>query len=304
VLRAAQEPVIELASKLAELRNTVAALAKDVAELKATRPGAPAPATDGARPRPEPAATGGGLNPAERLELAALRAEVERLRAQPVAVASGVTDALAREQHALSEKALEAARAELKTKTVEIERIEGELQSLKLLQDETKEKTRAAVASVTDLKLDSKSEGIVRAIVVDRDKLQEDKARVDSELSRIKTEATKRITALKSELDKATKAHETVRMQKDNLMRQLRERDEAADTSREITLEDITSSEVFKQMLGNIRRTSRAEVTTIHDAIATLKAIDPSAYETVLEVVAKHFQKAQIENPLATLPRD
>jgi hypothetical protein len=57
-------------------------------------------------------------------------------------------------------------------------------------------------------------------------------------------------------------------------------------------------------MLGNIRRTSRAEVTTIHDAIASIRAIDPKAYETVLLVVAKQFQKVQMENPLATLPHD
>jgi hypothetical protein len=93
-----------------------------------------------------------------------------------------------------------------------------------------------------------------------------------------------------------------MRLQKENLMKQLMARD-SGDVKREITLEEITNSEVFKNMLGNIRRTSRMEVTHLHDAIAQLKEIDPKVYNLALDVVAKQFKKAAMENPLATLPR-
>ncbi len=85
-------------------------------------------------------------------------------------------------------------------------------------------------------------------------------------------------------------------------MRQLQARDSGSQV-REVTLEEITNSEVFKNMLGNIRRTSRMEVTHLHDAIAQLKDIDPKVYSMCLDVIAKQFKKAQMENPLATLPR-
>jgi chromosome segregation ATPase len=203
-------------------------------------------------------------------------------------------------------RALEVARADLKRSTDEQERLEGELQSLKVFREQTRTKIRTAVAEIVDLKLEPEAEETVRGIVIDRDRLQEDKAKVETELNRIKTEAAKRLTALKAELDKVTQEHETVRLQKDNLMRQLRSRDEESQKAggKQVTLEDITSSEIFRNMLGNLRKTTRQEVTILHESIASIRAIDPKAYETVLEIVARAFAKAKIENPLATLPRD
>jgi hypothetical protein len=198
---------------------------------------------------------------------------------------------------------LEKARADARRLREENERLEGELVSLKLYKDETKEKIRKAVAKVVDLELDPRAEKAVRAIVVDRDRLQEEKTKLESDLVRLKQEAARRFGTLKADLEKAQKERETLRVQKENLLRQLQERD-AQEGSGEVTLEDITSSEVFKTMLANIRKTSRQELTILHEAVAAIRALDPKAYEIVLEVVARAFKKAQVENPLSTLPRD
>lgn len=202
-----------------------------------------------------------------------------------------------------ADEEIEKARADMKRLRDENERLEGELASLRLFRDETKEKIRKAVAQVVDLKLDSRAEKAVRAIVVDRDRLQEEKTKLESDLGRLKQEATKRFGALKTDLEKTQKERETLKVQKENLLRQLQERD-AQEGSGEVTLEDITSSEVFKTMLANIRKTSRQELSILHDAIAAIRALDPKAYEIVLEVAARAFKRAQVENPLATLPRD
>jgi hypothetical protein len=187
----------------------------------------------------------------------------------------------------------------------ENERLEGEVQSLRLFREQTRDKIQKAVSSVVDLKLDPKTEEAVRALVVDRDRLQEEKAKLEGDISRFKNEASKRFSSMKNDLESAKKEGETVRMQKDNLMRQLQARDaESSGLPKEVTLEDITNSEVFRTMLSNIRKTSRQEITILHDAIASVRAIDPKAYETCLEIVSRAFKKAQVENPLALLPRD
>src|SRR5579883_829263 len=198
----------------------------------------------------------------------------------------------------------ERLKADLKRARDETERLEGELQSLRLFREQTRTQIQKAVSGIVDMKLPPEAEKAVKAIVVDRDRLQEEKQRIEQELQRIRGEATKRFSALKNDLDRVQKEHDTVRVQKDNLMRQLQARDEEAAGKREVTLEDITSSEIFRTMLGNIKKTSRQELTVLHDAIASVRAIDPKAYETVLEIVARAFKKQGIENPLATLPRD
>lgn len=181
------------------------------------------------------------------------------------------------------------------------ERIEGEHQALKLLV-ESNRASRADVAALTadlrtgDPALDEK----IAALLQERERLQQ-------ELERTKREATTRIKSLKTNLDKTKSEYDTVRIQRENLVRELQSRDagDAAEPfkQRELTLAEITASEVFKTMLGNIRRTSREEVTLLHDAIVKLRAIDPAAYNLVLDLVAKQFKAANVENPLAMLPR-
>lgn len=307
-----------LEEKLAEHRAWLERLERDVAELKAARSMPPPPPPPGAvpagmlaalsEPTPEPLAVEDARLRAElfaaRAELERTRAELERVRGQKRGGPSDSEASSIRTALSAADKALEAVRAELRQRTEENEKLEGELQALKLRSDvEGREKSSATSKLVEDLELDDEAERVVRQLVQDRDRVQDEKAALERELARLKGEALKRVTALKGEVEKATKQSETMRLQKENLLRQLMERDAAKDESGEITLEDITGSEVFKTMLGNIRRTSRAEVTTFHEAVASLRAIDPRAYEVVLEVCAKQFQKAQIENPLATLPR-
>jgi hypothetical protein len=189
----------------------------------------------------------------------------------------------------------------------EVERIEGELQSLKLLRDEQAKKmhqaAQQALAGFEGVALDPKVESRIKAVVIERDRLAEERTKLDTDLNRIKAEATKKIKELKTDLDKKAGESETMRLQKDNLMRQLMARDAGDAPARELTLEEITNSQVFKDMLGNIRRTSRMEVTHLHDAIAQLKDIDPKAYNLALDIIAKQFRKAAMENPLAMLPR-
>jgi chromosome segregation ATPase len=197
---------------------------------------------------------------------------------------------------------LEWAKAEVKRLADEKERSEGELQSLRVYREETRSQIKKAVASIVDVKLDSKAEQVVKAIVVDRDRLQEEKAKIESDMARIKAEATKRFTSLKNDLEKTQKDLEVQRTQRENLLRQLQDRD-AMQGSGEVTLEDITSSEIFRTMLANIKKTSRQELTILHDAIGSIRTIDPRAYEVVMEVAKKAFLKNQMENPLATLPR-
>jgi len=242
-------------------------------------------------------APAGPAAPDREPELKALRAEVEGLRAK----ANGSEEAA---------RDLQAARDEGKRLLSANERLEGEFQALKLRHDELKTRTEAAAGKIGDLSVDfkdaTKVEEAFKALVVERERLRDEKTGLEAELMRIKSEATKRFTKLKSELDKAMQDSATTRMQKENLLQQLMARDAESggqSVKRELTREEITNSEVFKSMLGNIRRTSRQEVTVLHDSIAQMRTLDPNAYALALELIAKGFQKASMENPLATLPK-
>lgn len=181
------------------------------------------------------------------------------------------------------------------------ERIEGEHQALKLLVESNKV-SRADVAALSaDLRTGNEElDAKIAAVLQERERLQQ-------ELDRTKREATSRIKSLKTNLDKTKTEYDTVRIQRENLVRELQSRDAGEGGEpfkpKELTLAEITASEVFKTMLGNIRRTSREEVTLLHDAIAKLRTIDPAAYNVVLDLVAKQFKAANVENPLAMLPR-
>ena len=83
----------------------------------------------------------------------------------------------------------------------------------------------------------------------------------------------------------------------------LANRDSGESSEGEVTLEQITDSPVFKTMLGNIRRTSREEVTLLHDSVVKLGESDPESYNAILEVVDGIFTAAKVENPLALLPK-
>lgn len=280
-------------------------------------PPPPPPPPPASPPTISPGASGiFKMAPVGAAGLPELLARLEKFAAVLVSLEREVTDlhAAARNLDAVvpalpagvlgDDKQVEMLRADVKRLREENERLEGEVASLKIFRSETRDKIKKAVAEIVDLKLDPEAEEAVRAIVVDRDRLQEEKAKLEADLAKIKNEATKRLSALKSDLEKTQRDHDTVRVQKDNLMRQLQARDAEAAGKREVTLEDITSSEIFRTMLANIRKTSRQEVTILHDAIASIRAIDPKAYDTVLEIVGRAFKKAQVENPLATLPRD
>ena len=134
------------------------------------------------------------------------------------------------------------------------------------------------------------TEQTVATVIAERQKLE-------SDLSRIKKEATRTIRRLKTKAD-------TSKTQKDNLLKMLESRD-AQDgggaAAAELTLEQITEAPVFKTMLGNIRRTSREEVTLLHDAIVKLGKTAPASYNDVLVFVDAHFKAANVENPLALL---
>lgn len=210
-----------------------------------------------------------------------------------------------RRPSAAADAALAAELEQLRQKNARLladyERIEGEHQALKLLV-ESNRASRADVAALSadlrtgDPELDQK----VALLVQERERLQQ-------ELDKTKREATLRIKSLKTNLDKTKTEYDTVRVQRENLVRELQSRDAGEGgepfAPKELTLAEITASEVFKTMLGNIRRTSREEVTLLHDAIVKLRAIDPAAYNLVLDLVAKQFKAANVENPLAMLPR-
>ncbi|MBL4850075.1 MAG: hypothetical protein JKY65_31490 [Planctomycetes bacterium] len=119
-------------------------------------------------------------------------------------------------------------------------------------------------------------------------------AKLREEKEEIKNKATRTIMRLKDEA-------ETVKLQKKNLLRELASRDEGGVNQVEITLEQITNSSVFKTMLGNIRRTSREEVTLLHDSVVELGKIKPDAYNALLVVAAARFKAVNVENPLALL---
>jgi len=219
--------------------------------------------------------------------------QLVEVRAAPAPASASVDPASAAELEQLRQK-----NARL---LADYERIEGEHQALKLLV-ESQKNSRADVAAVSaelrtgNPELDEK----IAALVQDRERLQQ-------EHERLKREATSRIKSLKSNLDKTKTEFDTVRIQRENLVRELQSRDAGEGgepfAPKERTLAEITASEVFKTMLGNIRRTSREEVTLLHDAIAKLRTIDPAAFNLVLDLVAKQFKAANVENPLALLPR-
>ena len=123
--------------------------------------------------------------------------------------------------------------------------------------------------------------------------LAETNGRLQAELAKMRKSATAKFKRLKDDLS-------TIENQKKNLLVALAARD-AVIPEREITLEEITASEVFKTMLDNIKKTSREEVTLLHDAVVALSKIDPLAYNAVLPVVARTFETAKVENPLAKL---
>lgn len=135
---------------------------------------------------------------------------------------------------------------------------------------------------------DPKVEGALR-------ELMSRNTQLDKDLGRVKKEATRTIKRLKEKAD-------TVQLQKDNLLKQLASRDAGLAPS-EVTLEQITAAPVFQTMLDNIKKTSREEVTLLHNAIQALGKADPASYNAVLVVVDSTFKAANVENPLALLPR-
>ncbi len=116
------------------------------------------------------------------------------------------------------------------------------------------------------------------------------------EVARIKVKATRTIKRLKNEAS-------TARLQSENLRKMLASRDDGTPGTPDLTLEQITDSAVFKTMLGNIRRTSREEVTLLHDSVVKLGESNPEAYNAILPVVTGIFKAAKVENPLALLPK-
>jgi hypothetical protein len=236
----------------------------------------------------------GSRKGASHRELAQLQDEISRLRAESERGKASVDEA-------------DRLKAENQRLLKDVERVEGEYQSLRLLHEEHKRKLQQWSGGPGDklesLALSSEAEEAFRTLAAEKQRLAEEVARLEAETIRVKTEATRKIKELKGDLDKRAAESETMRFQKDNLMKQLMARDSGQAAPREITLEEITNSEVFKNMLGNIRRTSRVEVTHLHDAIAQIKDVDPKAYMLCLDFVARQFKKAAMENPLATLPR-
>jgi chromosome segregation ATPase len=119
----------------------------------------------------------------------------------------------------------------------------------------------------------------------------------DDKLQQLKARATRRIKRMQEQLEAADK-------QREFLLSQLAERDSAGGSGGgELTIDQITKSPVFQTMLGNIRRTSREEVTLLHDSVVELGKIHPEAYDLVLDLVKTKFAAASMENPLALLSR-
>jgi len=257
-----------LHGRLASLELEVKDLRREVTTLRDGRSSAPpAPGSGSAR---RDGLTGREAEMMQEIEL--LRGEIVMLRADGATPGGGgEVEELQRRNRQL---------------IAEIERIEGEHQALKLRLEGATE--AMANLDISDVPI---NEETVRELLALNQRLE-------AELGQTRKTATTRIKRLKSETS-------TLRTQKENLLKALAERDAGvASDEGELTLEQITDSEVFKTMLGNIRRTSREEVTLLHTAIASLRKIDPAAYSTALTVIAKQFEKANVENPLATLPRD
>lgn len=269
----------ELISRPADLAGRVAALEREVASLAEFRDQVTERlASLGSGPHARPAAAD-----AARIEQLERQLE-EALRSRP-AGGGELAGKLA---------ALEARHAKL---LAEHEKLLGEHSALKLLHSESRRTPppRADVPTTGDPKIDAELQG-----------LASENAKLRDELSLVKREATTRIKSLKATAEKAKVEADTARVQKDNLLRELAHRDSGDGTAlapRELTLEEITASEVFKTMLGNIRRTSREEVTHLHDAVVKLRAIHPEGYRLLLDLVARQFGDAGVENPLALLPR-
>ncbi len=271
-------PVHDLAGRVAALEREVASLAEfrdQVTERLAAL-------GSGREARPE-------ATPGADDALVAARGTIERLERQ-------LEEALRVRPADEVEKAA-AAEARYARLMAEHEKLLGEHSALKLLHTESKRvpRPRADVPATGDPKLDAELQA-----------LSSENAKLRDELSLVKREATTRIKSLKATAEKAKVEADTAKVQKDNLLRELAHRDSGDGTTlapKELTLEEITASEVFKTMLGNIRRTSREEVTHLHDAVAKLRAIHPEGYKLLLDLVARQFADAGVENPLALLPR-
>jgi hypothetical protein len=268
----------------ADLAGQVAALERDMAALAEFRD----------QVTEKLATLGSGSHPRGDDELRAARAHIERLERQleqALRSPPGDADPALRGQ-------LATAEARYSKLMAEHEKLLGEHSALKLLHTESKRVARpprADVPATGDPKVDAELQS-----------LASENAKLRDELSLVKREATTRIKSLKASADKAKVEADTAKIQKDNLLKELAARDSGDSLSvapRELTLEEITASEVFKTMLGNIRRTSREEVTLLHDAVAKLRTVHPEGYALLLDLVARQFGEAGVENPLALLPR-
>lgn len=275
-------PVPDLAGRVAALERDVAALAEFRDQVTERLAALGSGGHRRAAPSPE-AGDADGLR-AAREQIEQLEQQLKRA-SRPAGDGADLAGKLA---------ALEARHARL---LAEHEKLLGEHSALKLLHTESKRvpRPRADVPATGDPKLDAELQA-----------LSSENAKLRDELSLVKREATTRIKSLKATAEKAKVEADTAKIQKDNLLKELAARDSGDATTiapRELTLEEITASEVFKTMLGNIRRTSREEVTHLHDAVAKLRTIHPEGYRLLLDLVARQFGEAGVENPLALLPR-
>ncbi len=273
-----------------DLAGRVAALERDVAALAEFRDQVTERlASMGSGPRARPDAAPRGDDDANALRAA--RGHIAQLERQ---LEEALRSRSAGEELDGKVAAVEARYARL---MAEHEKLLGEHSALKLLHTESKRvpRPRADVPKSGDPTVDAELQA-----------LSTENAKLRDELSLVKREATTRIKSLKATAEKAKVEADTAKVQKDNLLKELAHRDSGDALTlapKELTLEEITASEVFKTMLGNIRRTSREEVTHLHDAVAKLRAIHPEGYKLLLDLVAKQFSEAGVENPLALLPR-
>lgn len=187
-----------------------------------------------------------------------------------------------------SDARLEALTRLFEEQRAHLEELQEENQRLRAMQ-------KGEEASELPLPIDLGDLPIVKdpAVEAKLRELVETNGRLQAELAKMRKSATAKFKRLKDDLS-------TIENQKKNLLVALAARD-AVTPEREITLEEITASEVFKTMLDNIKKTSREEVTLLHDAVVALSKIDPLAYNAVLPVVARTFETAKVENPLAKL---
>jgi hypothetical protein len=205
-----------------------------------------------------------GRSEALEKEVAELRAECERVKAEKAGLEAGQAAAAQGGDHASSKVELGTLRFQVAKLTTDLER------AAEKHQRELTERAASGGGSETE--------------------------RLRAEKEALKDRATRTIKRLKEEVD-------TTKLQKTNLLKQLANRDAGAPQQTEITLEQITDSPVFKTMLGNIRRTSREEVTLLHDSIVEFGKVSPQAYNDLLVMIDARFKAAVVENPLALLPK-